>query len=688
MNHNIQKVLSNLGTFSKSLSAYAFILLFSFIFLIQSENKLFADDTSKVEKISFIAFDVNYEDEIDFSYSKDILTQIVKFHSLESNETIFLQPYGQKSYPYIEIKKDEIDTQIDDFFKNLPDEPEEISSNHYLVISEGFTKIAELIDTSNSNFYIISNLNLSDSENSSEIKLKNLSDLYLSSKIKLNVMSLPSSNASDRNLFESYSLNTEGYFIDFESSSVQSFVNFMKIFMKQPKSILQTNLSSKPLSNFVNIPPTVSNVRLGIYRENPEINISIINPDGIELKPDNDLYYWDLEKILFLDINKPQSGTWTIITTGESGRLEILSDTENPLRLETHGQKVYPVGSEIVLEVGAYIEDKMINISDAEMQVRIRDNQGTETIQIMNDLGQKNDKVSFDGIYTAKLPSINDQSIIDVEYTLQWKNLSTPIIKNDQIKIEFFPDLNITKIIDLSGKTNNEFLVTSFETKVNNYPFLVGLDEIKYTLSSDNKYSFRIDPVKLQDTDKSYVFNIYMSSEEKVKDTVFIDLNLNTIYLEEPYVSISKKLQINVNTNYLYIFGLRYYFWIAIFGILMIISLFIMNNLRQTKISGFLTDVQNNIIVDFSTIRRNPIEKFIFPKRIKFDSIKQLPYSGGFFEFVDQKVFMEINPKEGDPNIRINSIPANGRNDISEGPWIGSSGKQVRFKKTVPYLEI
>jgi len=688
MNHNIQKVLSNLCTFSKSLGAYAIILLFSFVMLIPFENKLFADEAPLVDKISFVAFDVNYEDEIDFSYSKDVLTQIVKFHLLESNESIIIQPYGKKSYPSIEINKNQVDIQLNDFFKNLPDESEGITSNHYLVISEGFTKIAEIVDTSKSNFYLISNLNLSNSEGSSETKLKNLSDLYLSSKIKLNVMSLPSSNSSDRELFQNFSINTNGYFIDFDSSSSDSFVKFMKIFMDQPKSILQTNLSSKPLSNFLNIPPTVSKVRLGIYRENRDIKVALIDPNGIEIKPDEYLDFWDLEKILFLDMTNPQSGTWTIITTGDSGRIEILTDTQNPLRLETYGQKVFAVDNEIVLEVGAYIDNEMINIPDAEMQVRIRDNNGTETIQIMNDLGQKSDKVSSDGIYTAKLPSINDQSIIDVEYTLQWKNLSTPVIKNDQIKVEFFPDLDFTKIVDLSGKNKKEFLVTSFETKVNKYPFLVGLDEIKYILSSDNDYSFRIDPVQLKDTDKSYIFNIYMSSDEKIKESIFIDLNLSTNYLEEPYVSVSKKIQINVNTKYLYIFGLRYYYWIFIFGIMSLISLFILNNIRQTKITGFLTDVQNNIVVDFSTISRNPIEKFIYPKRIKFSAIKQLPYSGGFFEFVGDEVYMEINPIKDDPSIRINSIPANGKNDISKGPWIGSSGKQVRFKKTVPYLEI
>ena len=108
------------------------------------------------------------------------------------------------------------------------------------------------------------------------------------------------------------------------------------------------------------------------------------------------LYSGILERILFLDIPNPQSGTWTIISSGESGRLEILTDTQNPLILETYGQKTFGIGSEIILEVGAYIDNQRLNIADAEMQVRIRDNRGIETIQIMNDLGNESDKIPLD----------------------------------------------------------------------------------------------------------------------------------------------------------------------------------------------------------------------------------------------------------------------------------------------------
>ena len=207
-------------------------------------------------------------------------------------------------------------------------------------------------------------------------------------------------------------------------------------------------------------------------------------------KSDQQTFPLKLDKILFLDIISPDSGTWTIITTGQSGKFEVYTDVYNPLELKTFGEKIYPVSSEILLEVGVYLENTLSNISDAELQVRIKDFKGTETIQIMNDIGEKGDKTSFDGIYTAILPSVSEQSIIDIDYTLKWKDLSTTVEQKDQIKVENYPEISITKINDVSGKVGEGFLILSFETQVNSYPYLVGVEELNISLIDKKAVSY------------------------------------------------------------------------------------------------------------------------------------------------------------------------------------------------------
>ena len=655
------------------------------LFCILNLKNIFADENT--DRTIFIAYDsYTLNDEEDFRTSKDVIYQIAKYYSLRDDTTVKLQSYGSINGNPIEINKENLKVSIDDYLSNVKLESENLMSNHYLAISDGFTQIAENVNISNSEFYLISPLNINIDE-SSEIKLNNLSDLYSSSEIKLNIMSLPSSLLKNRDFFSQISQNTKGNFIDFGTN--KSYTDFIKLFLKNPVLLIDTNLDSKPLSNFINVPPTVNKLRIGIYRQDLKTKVSLINPDGNELTENSDYNFWELEKIIFLDINKPQSGTWTIITNGSEGKYEVYTDTSNPLELRTFGDKIYPVDSEILLEVGTYVENSIMNISDAELQVRVRDFKGTETIQIMNDIGQKGDKVALDGIYSAILPGVPEQSVIDIEYTLQWKSLSTPIKQMDQIKVEYYPELNVTSISNASGKIDQEFVIGKFETSVNNYPFLVGLDEIDLiTDNSKNYITYRLDPVKIKDTHKSYEFKILASSSMKIKEEISLDIKMNTTYLDQEHQTPPVKISVQLDTNFLYIFGLRYYYWFVILIAILVIAILIINYFRRANIYGFLIDVENNVIVDFSEIKRNPIEKMTHPKRINFKDIKQLPYNGGYFEFLEDEVYINIISKDGDPSIRINSVPVTSRESISQGQWIGSSGKQVRFNKNIPYMKI
>ena len=80
-----------------------------------------------------------------------------------------LQSYGTTNGNPIKINKENIKISIDDYLSNVNSESDNLMSNHYLAISDGFTQIAENVNVSNSEFYLISPLNINIDE-SSEIK--------------------------------------------------------------------------------------------------------------------------------------------------------------------------------------------------------------------------------------------------------------------------------------------------------------------------------------------------------------------------------------------------------------------------------------------------------------------------------------------------------------------------------------
>jgi len=687
MKHSLKKIFNYDHLLSMFFSIGIILIIIISISSFIESNILLAEEKDEKSTV-FLAYDVNiFNDEKDLLASKDIILQISNYFLLDKSKTVVLQGYGQNNFNPITLSSKNLDQEVDNFIKTMKLHSNLQPSNHYLAISDGFTKIVENINILDSDFFLISPIRIDNLDETTQIKLDNLSELYRTSGIKLNIMALPSSLVADREVFRKVSSITEGTFIDFGTN--KSYTDFIQLFLVNPKLFLETNLDSKPLSNFINIPPTVEKFKIGIYRQDIKTKISLINPNGTELKEGLDFNYWELDKILFLDINSPDSGTWTIITNGETGKFEIYTDIYNPLELKTIGRKIYPVSSEILLEVGVYLDSVLSNISDTELQVRIKDYKGTETIQIMNDLGEKGDKISFDGIYSTVLPSISQQSIIDIDYTLQWKNLSTPIEYKDHIKVENYPEISITKIENVEGKFGQEFLIASFETNVNSYPYLVEVDELNLKIIDKKEYQkVSIKPIKLDETDKSYMFDIYLEIQDKINETVSLDLYLETNYLENDFTTPTIMINSKVNTNFIYFLGFRYYYWIIFGNLLLFLSLFIVNYFRKVSISGFLTDLDNNIIVDFSNIKRSFLEKIIYPKRVNFKNIIQLPYSGGFFEFNKNDVFININPVKDDPSIRINSLPAKGKIKITNKEWIGSAGKQVRFAKDIPYISI
>ena len=684
-----QKIIMHNFVFLYRVIITSFLLSCIILLFSNSEEKIFALDMSKNENIVIAVDKVSLNDPVEFSITEDLLHHMVNVYvNDKNNKSIEIIGYGELVYKTISIDKSkDINSQIQLFLNELYKINHRGSSNHYLSLSEGFTFFAENSTIDNSSFYLISPLNLNLDIESVETKLLNLSDLYQSSGIQVNIMSLPSSVFSNREFFKNITNSTNGTMIDFGSED--SFIQFTKFFMTQPTELVNAILTPKPLSNFINVPPTSEKLIIGIYRQDVNTKISIIDPGGIEISEIDSIISWELDRYIYVIVDEPISGTWSIITNGSKGIFVILSDSYNPLTLSTMGPKVFPVAEGITLEVGAYFKGELFNIQDAELQVRVKDSKGMETIQIMNDAGIKGDVKENDGIYTVQLPAIEKQTLLETTYTLQWKNVSTPIEFNDHIKIENFPEIVITEIKNYKGKPGEEKLVGNFETKISTYPYPITLEELQISVEENTeKFNYRIEPVDTIDTNKAYKFKLFIKPLIQLDQNISLSVSVNSKIYDQQYKSQPSKIETGVNSNQLFILGLRYYYWIPIIIIIILIIFAVINYLRKERIYGYLTDVDGNILVDFSNVKRNIINKLIFPKRVEFNILNSLPYNGGYFEFSNQNVFMLVKKLREDPNIRINSVPITERTAITSNQWIGSMGNQVRSSKEIPYIKL
>ena len=260
-----QKIIKHNFVFLYRVIITSFLLLCIILLFSNSEEKIFALDMSKNENIVIAVDKVSLNDPIEFSITQDLLHHIVNVYvNDKNNKSIEIIGYGELVYKTISIDKSkDIHSQIQLFLDELYKINHRGSSNHYLSLSEGFTFFAENSTINNSSFYLISPLNLNLDIESVETKLLNLSELYQSSGIQVNIMSLPSSTVSNREFFRNITNSTNGTMIDFGSED--SFIYFAKLFMAKPVELVNAILTPKPLSNFINVPPTSEKLIIGKF---------------------------------------------------------------------------------------------------------------------------------------------------------------------------------------------------------------------------------------------------------------------------------------------------------------------------------------------------------------------------------------------------------------------------------------
>ena len=156
MNHMKQKIISNFNALSWIFFSLLF-LIFIFKIIFADLNILNADENSDKRTI-FLAFDMNYKNQEELDTSKDIVNQILNYYTKESNTEVVFQPYGSKSYDPKVVNLQNRESVFSELISTNFRESTDSFSNHYLIISEAFTKIAENTDTTNSVLFIISEI--------------------------------------------------------------------------------------------------------------------------------------------------------------------------------------------------------------------------------------------------------------------------------------------------------------------------------------------------------------------------------------------------------------------------------------------------------------------------------------------------------------------------------------------------
>ena len=535
-----------------------------------------------------------------------------------------------------------------------------------------------------SKIYLITNGKILGESENTKNRFLDLSDLFKKEGWTIDILMLPSSEISVREIFKSISDNTNGKFYDLgDSYGVNSLLN--DITGSKFQEILNVNLSKDvPTLKSFDIPPHTSELKVILIKK-PSIFPELYMPDGKQIKKSTaNISINRTQNFDFFSIENPDTGKWLIRADGENSYFRSLVNFKNEINITYIGDAVYPVSEEILLEIKIDNLDPKIVISNSKREALIKDPTGKVAMYEFFDTGYNGDKIESDGIYSTKFLPNQNQGINDAELRISWDSSSAIITHEFSFRTEYFPYINLVADKSVEVQLDEKIYIGQITTKKSDYPYYVSTDEIKLEVFNEFLESdtiIELLPIDVVEEEKYWKFNIFVI----FPDTGLYKINasLSGKYLDKAYSSNLPNEAIDVKILVPFSETLMQYIRMGLFVIFFLTILVggLFFYFSRFAPYGRLLDDQDNLIVDFKKLNR-PLNKLIFSRnRIYATEIYNLPFSGGVFIFRKKGIILEKDPKINDPSIRVNGIPSTDIIELDHNVVLGVAGRLIRLVK-------
>lgn len=533
-----------------------------------------------------------------------------------------------------------------------------------------------------SKVYLITNGKILGEAENTKSRFLDLSDLFKKEGWRIDILMLPSSEISVREIFKSISDNTNGKFYDLgDSYGVNSLLN--DITGSKFQEILNVNLvKDVPTLKSFDIPPYTTELKV-ILIKNPYIFPELYMPDGNQINNLNtNISIKRTKNFDFFSIKNPETGKWLIRADGENSYFRSLVNFNNDISIDYIGDNVFPVNEEILLEVKIDNPDPKIIISNSKVEALIKDPIGKVAMYEFFDTGYNGDKIESDGIYSTMFLANQNQGINDAELRISWDSSSAIVTHDFSFITEYFPYINLTSEKSVEVQLDEKIYIGQITTKKFDYPYYVSIDEIKLEVFNEflqSDTTIELVPIDVVEERKYWKFNIFVIFPDT--GLYKISASLSGKYLDKNYSSNLPDEAIDVKILVPFSETLMQYIRMGLFVIFFLTILIggLFFYFSRFAPYGRLLDDQDNLVVDFKELNR-PLNKLIFSRnRIYASEIYNLPFSGGVFIFRKKGITLEKDPKINDPSIRVNGIPSTDLIQLDHNVVLGVAGRLIRL---------
>jgi hypothetical protein len=512
-------------------------------------------------------------------------------------------------------------------------------------------------------------------------RLQSVGELYAREGWQIEVMSLPSTTAAQRDLMAALAVAAGGRYYDLGATEGLSVLLRDWMGLKLATAIDAELGTGVPSIASIDVAPRTASLSVAFLRSSDSTAVELFRPNGAQVDlnvPGNTRI--ETPNVVVYSIESPSAGAWRLQGRGAGAKLVAGADIRNPLRVDLVQEPPFAVGRETVLKAAAMVDGQPQALPGASITARVRWADGTAAVYDMNDAGAGADEKVEDGIFSVMLPAPLKQGFNDVALELRWADLGAVLRGAAVFRTEVFPAVQITRVSEVRAHKGDEAPVARVRVTVGQYPHLVSPSEVKAQLvNAETTVNASVTPVKVIENGKAWEFEVRAAPPASGDYTLHVALVSEHLGRQFTVAAPGVRTVATIEARPLKPLGVAVWVWAAIFVMVVAAAMLISYILRQVRPYGYLYDDQDRVVADFTKVSRSPVRNLLTRARVLAAEVPGLPFHGGEFEFKKNGVELHYHRVPGDPSIRVNGHPAGEVVKLEEQNWLGVGGRLLRF---------
>ena len=455
------------------------------------------------------------------------------------------------------------------------------------------------------------------------------------------------------------------------------------------------------------VAPGTSEATLLFFKDGPYASLRLTNPSGFEASEGDRKSSTVIETphVVIWRLVDPAPGHWKVDVRGEEGVVSAWHYAANKYSVALQPSGAVPINERSSLM--AYVSDgeQRVALEGVTVTARITAPNGGTLLHELSDEGVGADSVAGDGYFTGTIPPVTAEGEYQVQLELAWPQFDHSISSKASFQAQVFPSIEMTPIRTGDLLPGQRTRVATIGVHVRGQPYAVSTEAIRAGLTSnlDSAGRLEVEPQRLIEQDSAWEYDVFFTPEQEGLHTIVLQLFVE--YAGRPYTYMSDAVvlssavplrqtpppppaalqiqpQAAIPPPPLEPSGFP---WGVVGGLMVLALAAVAAGVywrTRPRPYGYLYDDRQDLVLDFSSLRRHPIMRLLFKNYVWGKELGVAGLEGVAFVFTGKRI--GLRSRRASPTVRVNNQPIVGQTTINDRTWIGTHGRLYSFLLSPP----